>query len=58
MSQTIRQLALPLETHRNHLLFSDYYLNEVLPHQAVWREAEAEAEQTFVALAKLYEQEK
>jgi hypothetical protein len=60
MSQTIRQLALPLETHRNHFLFSDYYLNEVLPRQAVWREAEAEAEaeQTFVALAKLYEQEK
>jgi hypothetical protein len=42
MSAVIRQLALSLETHRNHFLFSDYYLNEVLPRQAVWRNVGAE----------------
>jgi hypothetical protein len=43
MSTVSRQLALPLETHRNHYLFSDHYLNQVLPHQPVWREVEAGA---------------
>ena len=42
-----RQLALPLETHRNHYLFSDYFLNEVLPRQDVWRECEPEAQQAL-----------
>jgi len=64
MPNAIRQLTLPLrqdsgqalETHRNHFLFSDHYLNEVLPHQAVWREVEAEAEKALAAITELYHQ--
>jgi len=64
MSQAIRQLALSLrqssgqalETHRNHFLFSDYYLNELLPRQPVWREAEAEAREALEAITELYDQ--
>jgi hypothetical protein len=41
MPETAHQLALLLETHRNHYLFSDHYLNELLPQQAVWRELTA-----------------
>jgi type I restriction-modification system DNA methylase subunit len=54
MSETARQLALPLETHRNHFLFSDYYLNEVLSRQAAWRKVKAEAEEILHALAQRY----
>ena len=50
MPETVHQLALPLETHRNHYLFSDHYLNELLPRQAVWREAEAEARDHLKAM--------
>ena len=39
-----------VETHRNHYLFSDHYLNELLPRQAVWREAEAKAQQALEAI--------
>ena len=53
MSKT-RQLALPLETHCNHYLFSDHFLNQVLPGQHVWRESEAEARQALDAIAELY----
>jgi type I restriction-modification system DNA methylase subunit len=56
MSDAMRQIALPLETHRNHFLFSDYYLNEVLPRQPVWRHAEAGAQEALAAIAALYEQ--
>ncbi len=56
MSQPIRQLALPLETHRNHFLFSGHYLNELLPRQPVWREVEAEAKETLEAITELYDQ--
>ncbi|RLC61099.1 MAG: hypothetical protein DRI80_09550, partial [Chloroflexota bacterium] len=56
MSQAICQLALPLETHRNHYLFSDYYLNELLPHQLVWREVEAEAQEALESITRLYDQ--
>ncbi|MFQ6100095.1 MAG: Eco57I restriction-modification methylase domain-containing protein [Anaerolineae bacterium] len=55
MSKT-RQLALPLETHRNHYLFSDHFLNQVLPDQAIWRESEAEAKQALDAIVELYSQ--
>ena len=54
MPETAHQLALPLETHRNHYLFSDHYLNELLPRQAVWREAEAEARQAMEAITAKY----
>jgi hypothetical protein len=50
MPETAHQLALPLETHRNHYLFSDHYLTELLPRQAVRREAEAETQQALEAI--------
>jgi len=53
MSKT-RQLALPLETHRNHYLFSDHFLNELLPGRDVWRESTAEARQALDGIAELY----
>jgi len=57
MSEAIRQLALPLETHRNHFLFSDHYLNEVLPREAIWREADAEVQEVLAAIAGRYGQQ-
>ena len=48
------QLILPLEKHRNHYLFSDYYLNTLLPRQPSWREAEAEAAEALEALRRLH----
>jgi len=48
-----RQLPL-VETHRNHYLFSDHYLNAILPRQAVWREAEAKAHQVLEAITAKY----
>jgi len=54
MPETARQLALSLETHRNHYLFSDHYLNELLPRQAPWREAETEAQQALEAITARY----
>ncbi len=54
MPETAHQLVLPLETHRNHYLFSDHYLNEVLPGQPIWREVEAEARLALAAIKKLY----
>jgi hypothetical protein len=50
MPETAHQLALPLETHRNHYLFSDHYLNELLPRQVVWCEAETDAQQALGAM--------
>jgi len=50
MPENVHQLTLPLETHRNHYLFSDHYLNELPPRQTVWREAEAEARQALEAI--------
>ena len=57
MPETVRQLALSLETHRNHFLFSDYYLNEVLPRQPVWRTPDAEARQALEAITQLFEEQ-
>ena len=48
------QLVLPLERHHNHYLFSDYYLNTLLPQQPSWREADAEAAQALDALRQLH----
>ncbi len=56
MARPIHQLALPLETHRNHYLFSDHYLNELLPRQPVWREVETEAQEALEAITALYDQ--
>ena len=54
MSDLPQQLTLPLEKHRNHYLFSDYYLNTLLPRQSSWREADAEAAQALEALQQLH----
>ncbi len=54
MSDSPQQLTLPLEKHRNHYLFSDYYLNTLLPRQSSWREADAEAAQALEALHQLH----
>ena len=54
MSSFPAQLALPLETHRNHYLFSDYYLNTLLPRQPGWREADAEAAKALEAVRQLH----
>jgi len=56
MSKAVRQLVLPIETHRNHYLFSDHFLNQVLPGQDVWRESEVEAGQALDAIGELYTQ--
>ena len=37
------QLVLPLEAHGNHYLFSDYYLDHLLPRRIDWQEATSEA---------------
>ena len=38
------QQQLFLETHQNHHLFSDHYLNDVLPRLEIWKEAEGTTE--------------
>jgi hypothetical protein len=48
------QLTLLPEKHRNHYLFSDYYLNTLLPRQPGWREADPEATRALEALRQLY----
>ena len=53
MLSSVQQLARPLEKHRNHYLFSDYYLNTLLPRQPSWREADAEVAQALEALQQL-----
>ncbi|MCG2768928.1 MAG: BREX-1 system adenine-specific DNA-methyltransferase PglX, partial [Anaerolineae bacterium] len=55
MPETVRQLALSLETHRNHFLFSDHYLTEVLLQQPEWRMVEAETRQALEAITALYD---
>ncbi|MBM4431708.1 MAG: class I SAM-dependent DNA methyltransferase, partial [Chloroflexi bacterium] len=54
MLSSPQQLALPLEKHRNHYLFSDYYLNTLLPRQPDWREADVQAAQALKAIRQLY----
>jgi hypothetical protein len=54
MLSPAQQLALPLEKHRNHYLFSDYYLNTLLPRQPDWLEADAQAAQALRAIRQLY----
>jgi hypothetical protein len=54
MFSPAEQLALLMEKHRNHYLYSDYYLNTLLPRQSSWREADAEATQALEALHQLH----
>ena len=54
MSSTAQQLKLPsLESHRNHYLFSDYYLRALLPQRPEWRTADAEAGRALQDLGHL-----
>lgn len=41
------QLPLPIAPHNNQQLFSDYYLNEILPGRSAWRQLEADAQRTM-----------
>ncbi len=43
MPETAQQLTMSLETHRNHYHYSDHYLSQVLPRQAVWRDQHTDA---------------
>jgi len=40
---TAVQLPLAARPHRNQQLFSDYYVDALLPERPEWRQAEAEA---------------
>jgi len=54
MSDVAKQLKLPsLESHRNHYLFSDYYLKALLPQRPEWHAADAEARQALQDLGRL-----
>jgi len=54
MSASPQQLSLLLETHRNHYLFSDYYLDNLLPRRLDWQEATAEAQRAMKRLQTIY----
>ncbi|MHB9133234.1 MAG: hypothetical protein ACYDBB_19365 [Armatimonadota bacterium] len=48
------QLALPVAAHYNHQLFSDHYLNEILPSQPAWRAMAVEAAAAFAEIRQLF----
>lgn len=54
MSALPQQLSLPLEKHRNHYLFSDYYLDHLLLQQPDWQEATSEARAAMKQLQAIY----
>jgi type I restriction-modification system DNA methylase subunit len=54
MSTLPQQLTLPLEKHHNHYLFSDYYLDHLLPRRLDWREATSEARAAMKRLQTIY----
>ena len=54
MSDLPQQLILPLEKHRNHYLFSDYYLDHLLPRRLDWQKATAEARAAMKRLQTIY----
>ncbi len=49
-----QQLSLHLETHRNHYLFSDYYLENLLPRRLDWQGGTAEARRAMERLQTIY----
>jgi len=54
MSSSAQQFRFPsLESHRNHYLFSDYYLKALLPQRPEWHGADAEARQALRNLGHL-----
>ena len=54
MSTLPQQLTLPLEKHHNHYLFSDYYLDHLLPRRLDWQEATSEARAAMKRLQTIY----
>ncbi|MFQ5857384.1 MAG: Eco57I restriction-modification methylase domain-containing protein [Anaerolineae bacterium] len=54
MPQLADQLEFVLETHRNHFLFSDYYLDHRVRERTEWKAADARA--TFEEIAGLWQQ--
>ena len=54
MSDLPQQLTLPLEKHRNHYLFSDYYLDHLLPRRLDWQGATSEARAAMKRLQTIY----
>jgi TaqI-like C-terminal specificity domain len=48
------QLPLTSPPHRNRQLFSDYYLDVLLPDRPEWRQAEADAARLLPAVASVY----
>ncbi len=49
------QLPLVGGPHRNQQLFSDYYLNAILPQRPDWRALATEAAPTLDAIRKIYD---
>jgi type I restriction-modification system DNA methylase subunit len=54
MSDLPQQLTLVLEKHHNHYLFSDYYLDHLLPRRLDWQEATSEARAAMKRLQAIY----
>jgi hypothetical protein len=54
MSAENPQLSLLLERHRNHYLFSDYYLNHLLHRRHDWQEATSHCETAMKRLQEIY----
>ena len=54
MSDLPQQLTLPLEKHHNHYLFSDYYLDHLLPRRLDWQGATGEARAAMKRLQTIY----
>jgi Eco57I restriction-modification methylase/TaqI-like C-terminal specificity domain/N-6 DNA Methylase len=48
------QLSLPLPPHRNQQLFSDYYLNTILPQREDWKHLAGQAAQAMTAIQAIY----
>ena len=46
-----QQLSLHLPAHQNRQLFSDHYLNEILPTQAGWRALMSQAAPVLAEIA-------
>jgi type I restriction-modification system DNA methylase subunit len=54
MPALTQQLSLLLEKHRNHYLFSDYYLDHLLSQRLDWQEATSEARGVMKRLQAIY----
>ncbi|MHB0935028.1 MAG: hypothetical protein ACYDCO_05800 [Armatimonadota bacterium] len=50
-----QQLSLHLPAHQNRQLFSDHYLNEILPSQAGWRALASPAETALADITGIFD---